>query len=222
MTAPIVVGILLALLLVLSLIRIGGLVEYSESGLTVKARLGSLKFTLYPRPPKEKKEQKKKKAKKKPAPTEKKGQAKQPKEEKAPPEGGKAELLLRFLPLACEAAGKFRRKLRIDRLNLDFIAAGGLDAASGALQFGRASAAMGTATALLENSFQVKDMHLRTNVDFSLTEPVVSLNAALSLTIGQCVCLGVWVGLRALKIVLSCRKEQKQAAAAASVTNGKE
>jgi len=61
MTALIVIGILLLVLLALSLVRVGGMVEYSTEGLTAKARIGPLKIALYPRPPKKKRAEKGKK-----------------------------------------------------------------------------------------------------------------------------------------------------------------
>lgn len=53
-----VLGIIILVLLLISLIRIGGTAEYGEAGILVRARLGFIRFTVYPR---------KKKAKKKPA-----------------------------------------------------------------------------------------------------------------------------------------------------------
>lgn len=214
MTVWIVIGILLALLLCISLIRVGGVVEYSAEGLTIAARAGIVKITLYPRPVKQKKQtfQKKKAIEK----------AKKAAQDQAPKLGGALKFLLKLIPVACELAGRFRRKLRVDRLNIDFTAAGGLDAARGAIQFGQASAAMGAMTALLENSFQIKERRFRSSVDFTHTEPVVYLYAALSLTIGQCVRLGVWAGIRVLKVYLAYRKEQKQAGSPVLATEGKE
>lgn len=224
MTVWIVIGIILLILFLISLLRVGGMVEYSADGLTAKARVGPLRITLYPRPRKEKKESTKEQTE------QKKTKKTEAKEEKPPEEptketkkGGKLSLILRLIPVACEAAGRFRRKLRIDRLDIDFTAAGGADAAKGAIQFGQVSAAMGAMTALIENSFQVKERRFRSNVDFTLTEPVVYLYAALSITIGQCVCLGIWAGIRVLKVFLAYRKEQKkQAVKAVPAAEGKE
>ena len=215
MTAAIVIGIILLLLIALSLVRVGGMVEYSAEGIEAKARAGPLEIDLYPRPPKEKKPNKKKDKQKKAGPP--------PAAEEAPPKkGGKLGLILRLVPVACETVGRFRRKLRIDRLWIDFTAAGGEDAAKAAIQYGQVSAAMGTMTALIENSFQVKERKLHSHVDFTLTEPVVYLNVALSLTIGQCVSLALAAGIRVLKVYLSWRKEEKQAAKAVPATARKE
>lgn len=43
-----VLGIIILVLLLISLIRIGGTAEYGEAGILVRARLGFIRFTVYP------------------------------------------------------------------------------------------------------------------------------------------------------------------------------
>ena len=62
MRAWIILGTVLVLLFLLSLVRVGGVLEYSAQGLLVRIRLGRLRLTVFPmrkrarkpRPPQEK------------------------------------------------------------------------------------------------------------------------------------------------------------------------
>lgn len=197
MKALIVVGVVLAALLLLSLVRVGAVADYSAAGFVLKIRVGALRFTLFPMKPR-----KKKKADKPKKPTE-------PPKAPAPPEprrGGGLELVKQFLPLLAEAAGRFKRKVRIDRLDIDLTVACP-DPAMTAVAFGGANAALGMMVPLFENNFNVKERNVRTRVDFDRETPAVAVLAAMSLTIGQGVVLSVSLGVKALKILLAHRKK---------------
>ena len=197
MKALIVVGVVLAALLLLSLVRVGAVADYSAAGLVFQIRVGALRFTLFPMKPRKKK--KADKPKKPPEPS------------KAPPppeprQGGGLELVKQFLPLLAEAAGRFKRKVRIDRLDIDLTVACP-DPAMTAVAFGGANAALGMMVPLFENNFNVKERSVRTRVDFDRETPAVAVLAAMSLTIGQGVVLSVSLGVKALKILLAHRKK---------------
>ena len=104
----ILAGVLLVLFL-LGQVRVGLRGEYTVSGLKVWARLGVLKLRLLPW------------RKKKPA-REKKPLPKPIQKETEKPKtlpGGALDYARELLPLALEAAGQFRRKLRVDYLELE-------------------------------------------------------------------------------------------------------
>ena len=106
MKAILILGaVLLALGALLRLVRLGALAEYSAAGLRLKLKVGPLRLMLYPRKPKRPRRKAGKSSRR-----EKK------REERPQPElgGGPLALVKRFLPLIAEAAGRFRRKLRID------------------------------------------------------------------------------------------------------------
>lgn len=193
----IVAGVLLILFL-LSLIRVGGMVDYAAGGLTVRLLAGPLHMTVFPFP-KRKKERPKKEKKEKP------DQAPGP-DEKAP--GGSLDLIKEFLPLVTDAAGSLRRKIRVDRLEMD-LTVGAPDPAMAAIAFGGANAALGMLVPLLENAFQIKERRLRTAVDFNAKVPVVAIRAALTLTIGQGAAFALHFGIRALGILLAHRKRRE-------------
>lgn len=183
--------IILLVLWLISLIRIGGRVRYGQEGLFVTALAGPLRIRLLPmkKPGKKKKPKKEKKPKKK------------PKEKKPRPEGqpGTLARLMQVLPVAAQAAGRLKRKIRIDDLELSLIW-GGADAASIALGYGRANAALGMLWPLLDHNFKVKRHAFQVELDYGRTEPAVELTAAVTITIGQITALSVHYGVKALVV----------------------
>ena len=188
--------IVLAVLWLLSLIRLGGRVRYGAEGLFVFLLLGPVKLRLFPAgeesggewKPKPKKEKRKKK---KPAAAEK--------HKKEPKEGqpGTLSRLMKLLPVVGQACGALKRKIRIDDLELQLIWGGG-DPAAIALGYGQANAALGMIWPILDNNFKVKRHSFQVGMDYDRAQPGVELAAALTLTVGQIVALGVHYGIKAL------------------------
>ncbi len=195
----ILAGAILVLLL-LGQVRLGGEAEYASAGLFVKVRFGWLRLQVFPL----KREKKKKPPKpKKEKPPEQKdgGEAKSQR-------GGSLELIKRMLPLACEAAGELKRKIRIDRLYLDLTVASA-DAAGTAMAYGYANMTLGMLWPMIEQNFEVKDPRLHTGVDFTAQSPTVYLSAAFSARLGQLVSFGLRFGWKALRIYLQSKRNTK-------------
>ena len=183
----------MAVLWLISLIRIGGRVRYGKAGLFVTALAGPFRIQLLPmKPKKEKKEKKPKKVKEPPKEAESA-------EEKPKPEdrAGTLSRLMKLLPVVGQACGALKRKIRIDNLELELIW-GGADPAAVALSYGRANAALGMLWPILDNNFKVKRHSFQIGVDYTLTEPAVKARAAVTMTVGQIVTLGVHYGVKAL------------------------
>lgn len=197
MRAIYVIAAILLLLFLLSLVRVGAWVEYSESGLLAKLRIGPFFIQLFPVKPKKKKAPKKAGEKKKKQPA-------QPAEK--PKRGGSLTLVKELLPVVADAAGQLKRRIRIDDLKLDLVWSAP-DPAACAMGFGAANAAVGMIWPLVAQNFQVKDHRIRTAVDFEQGKPTVYLSAMATLTIGQGVSLGLRVGLRLVKAYLRAKKE---------------
>lgn len=205
MTALKVLGIIALVLFLLSMIRLGAVVEFSGSGLTVRIKAGALQFTVFPRKSgRQKREKKSAKSQK---------EKKKPEEGEASAKGGALALVQEFLPLAADAAGRVKRTIRIDRFYLDLTMAAG-DPALAAMGFGGANAVLGMLWPPIEQNFNVKDWRLRTAVDFQLQAPVVWLQAVATLSVGQMVSLGAHLGIRAVRIL---RARQAAERAEASV-----
>ena len=199
----ILVGILL-LLFLLGRIRVGGEAEYSEKGLLVKARVGVLRLQVFPL----KREKKKKKEKKTSGQQEEKAAEKKSEPVPEKKKGGPIELVKRYLPLACEAAGEMKRKIRIDKLYLDLTVASG-DAAGTAMAYGYANMALGMLWPMMEQNFEVRDPRLHTSLDFTARSATVYIDAAFSARLGQLVSFGLRFGWKFLHIYLKTRPRTK-------------
>lgn len=189
--------LVLVVLLLLGQIRIGVRGEYSAEGLTAQARLGPVRFQVYPvKKQKDHKAPKKKKTPKKEAAEQTKA-------------GGPAKLLLRLLPLALEAGGQFRRKLQVDLLRLE-VTAGAPDPADAAMIYGRTNAALGAAWQPLTTAFHVKDGCASVRIDFDSDRTTVYGITALSIKVGQALWLGLYFGAKALRQIILLRGEQNK------------
>ena len=180
MKAFFVALLVLAALVLLSLLRLGGQARYSAKGMEIKLLVGPFRFLLYPR----KKREKKKK------------QGKHPDDGKKVQLGGSVELFQELLPLLLEAAGYVKQKIRIDHIFLDLIIAAE-DPAKAAVAFGGTNALLGMILPPIENNFNVKERNIRTQVDFQRRKPELSINAAFTMTMGQLMVLAVRYGLKA-------------------------
>ena len=187
--------IILAVLILLAMVRVGGAAEFSAGGLIVWGRAGCFRWKVYPRKKREEKEPRKAR------------KAKQEKEGGGPQHkpGGARETLRRFLPLIGEAAGELKRRIRIDTLHLDFVAAAP-DAAMAAMAFGGANAAVGMIWPIFEQNFDIRDHRIRTAVDFQAGKPTVYLYAAFSGRIGQFVSFGARDAVKCLRIYQSGKR----------------
>lgn len=193
-------AVLLAVLLVLFLIsrvRIGARAEYSEDGAAAWVKAGPLSFQVWP--VKAEKGKKRERAKK----------AKPPAEKAKEKPGGSFGLLRRLLPLVAEAAGRLRRKVRVDELRLDFTAAAPDAPAAAALSFGWANSAIGMIWPLLEHNFHIRSHRIRTGVDFQRAAPAVYLYVEASLNVGQAIELAVILFWKFFRVYQTYREEEK-------------
>ena len=113
MKALFILGIVLLVLVLLSFVRLGAQVEYAASGVTVRVKTGPFLLTVFPRRGNGTKAGSARKKRKKNG-----AAAKEP-----APKGGSVALVKKFLPLIAEAAGRMKRKIRIDVLRLDLTVA---------------------------------------------------------------------------------------------------
>lgn len=181
--------ILLLLLFLLGRIRVGAQVEYCDEGLFVRVRAGAFLVPVFPVKNKKPKEKKPEQAKT-PAPKKKKG--------------GQLKLALKFIPLLLDTAKIFRRKLRVDRLEME-LTVGDTDPADAAVCYGQANALLGSLWQPVTQFFHVKDGHARVSVDFTADKPTIYILASPSLTIGQILVLALVFGWKALGILIRNR-----------------
>ena len=184
--------ITLGVLFLLAILPLGVSIHYNADGAIVKIILGPIKLTVVPakkKPPKEKKEKKSKKQKKP------KKQAEKPKQmgADAPPAEPKPEKkeqggsILDFLPLVktlFDFLGDFRRKLRIDHLQLKLIMAGG-DPYNLAMNYGKAWAAVGNLMPKLEQWLVIRERDIEVECDFVESSTKVIAHMDLTITLGR-------------------------------------
>lgn len=188
-------ALILAALLLLGQIRFGAQVLYSSAGVTLKLKIGPVKITLLPQKEKKRPEKKPKKPKK---------------AAEGPPLGPEEIIALvkQALPVVLEAAGRLKRKIRVDRLYLD-VAVGGEDPAAAATAYGGLNAAIGMIWPLVEQNLHVKDRRIRTRADFLETRTRVDLDAAATLTVGQALALAFWLAPKLPRILRTIMKKGK-------------
>ena len=203
--------IALGVVFLLAILPLGVSARYDSGGALVRVILGPARLTLFPRPKKEKKSEK--------AP---KSDVKQEKQEEAlpkPPQKPRQEpekqekggSLVDFLPLvkvALDFLGDFRRKLRLNRLELKLILAGG-DPCDLAVNYGKAWAAVGNLMPRLERLFVIKKRDVEVECDFTASETQVIARLDLTITLGRLLSLAVMYGVRALREYLKLQKKRK-------------
>lgn len=188
--------VILTVFLALALLRVGIQAEYGVNGAKVLAIIGPFHLGLYPL--KEKRREKEKKPKK-------------PKKKKDQPEkkeGGALDGFQKLIPAALDMAGRFRRKLVINQLTLYYTAASD-DAAKAAIAYGRAWAAIGALTPVLENAFNIKNRDIQAAVDFNIRKPVIYFKAAFTLAIWETFYITAGFAYQTIKIILSNRRKKQ-------------
>ena len=212
--------ITLGILFLLAILPLGVSFHYNAEGALVKIILGPVKLTVVPakkKPPKEKKEkksQKPKKAKKQTAKARQVG-ADAPPPEPKPEKKEEGGSILDFLPLVktlFDFLGDFRRKLRLNNLQLKLIMAGG-DPYNLALNYGRAWAAAGNLLPKLEQWFVIQKRDIEVECDFVAEKTTIIAHMDLTITLGRLLTVVIKFALKALIKFLQIKKKRKGGAA---------
>ena len=201
-------------MLLLAILPLGVFVSYDEDGVLVKIVAGPVKITLFPRPKKEKKSEKKSKKKTSASPAEQLPKPPQP--PKQIPEKKKGGSWTDFLPLvqvALDFLGSFRRKLRIDQLELKLTMAGD-DPCDLAVNYGRAWAAVGNLMPQLERLFVIKKRNIEVACDFTASQTLVKFRSEATITLGRLVSLAVVYGIRVFREFWKIKTKRKGGAGA--------
>lgn len=207
--------ITLGVVVLLAVLPLGVSVKYNSEGPLVRVIAGPVRFTVFPLPKKEKKEKKKKpevpsaEAPAPEPPPQNPPPPPKPKEEK--PKEEKGGSILDFLPLVqlvFRFLGDFRRKLRLNNLELKLIMAGG-DPANLAINYGRAWAAVGNLMPHLERLFVIKNRDIEVECDFTGSETLVIARLDLTITLGRILSLVFVYAIRALMEFIKIKKKRK-------------
>ena len=193
------------ILCLLAAIPLGVRIRYDSDGLLVKVLAGPVRITVFPRPQKEKKKKEKPKKEKKPKKKEKAADQQAAKKEKA---GGSLADFLPLVKIALELLNGFRRKLRVDYLQLKLVLAAD-DPCDLAVNYGRAWAALGNLLPQLEKVLVIRKRDLNVECDFTAESTLVTAGADITITLGRLLALAVVYGLRALKEFLIISRKRK-------------
>lgn len=202
--------ITLGILFLLAILPLGVSFRYNAEGAIVKIILGPVKLTVVPakkKPPKEKKKEKPKKTPPKPKQVGADAPPPEPKPEKKE-EGGS---ILDFLPLVktlFDFLGDFRRKLRLNNLQLKLIMAGG-DPYNLAMNYGRAWAAVGNLLPKLEQWFVIRKRDIEVECDFVAQNTTVIAHMDMTITLGRLLAAVFKFLFRALVKFLQIKKKRK-------------
>ena len=183
MTALIILGIIAIIITIIMLIPIGADIAYEGGQLRISAKAAGKLIQLIPRPPKD---DSKPKEEKKPE-EEKKSEPKPEEKEKKPQK--KLELdftvdeIMELLKKVLKGFGVLGRKFRVDRFLLDYLAAG-RDPYLTARVFGIVNASLNTLAPICSQRFDVDDLYVRTDIDFTAEHMKLDFGLALSIRIG--------------------------------------
>ena len=203
--------ITLGVLGLLAVLPLGASVIYDEDGVLARLVVGPLKITLFPRPRKDKKPKKNKKKSKSKKQTDKKKEASGAEHQEAPKQKKSGGPITDFLPLVkvlLQFLDGFRRKLRVNVLELKLILAGD-DPCDLAVNYGKAWAALGNLLPRLERVFVIQKRDLEVECDFTANETLVIARLDLSITLGRLLALGIVYGFRAMIEFLKIKKKRK-------------
>ncbi len=200
--------IALAILFLLAILPLGVSVKYDEAGALVRLIAGPIRITLFPMKKKEKREKPEgdKKQAKKAKPKQDKPAEEKPKEEK--PSGGPITDFLPLVQVALDILDDFRRKLRVDVLELKVILAGG-DPCDLATNYGRAWTALGNLWPRLEEFLVIKKRNVEVECDFLADKTTVYARLDLTITLGRLLAMIAVGGVKAVVTFLKIMNKRK-------------
>ena len=201
--------IALAILFLLAILPLGAFVRYDSDGVNLKIVASPIRITILPQKKKKDKPKKEPAKKHDPTPEPEPESKPAPKEEKREkPKGGSFLDFMPLVELALNFLNDFRRKLRVNRLELKLIMAGG-DPCSLAINYGKAWAALGNLMPNLERFLVIKKRDIEIECDFTASSTTVYACLELTITLGRLIALAVGYGFRAVLEFLKIQKKRK-------------
>ena len=191
-------------LVLLAVLPLGVSAAYDEGGPLVRLIAGPIRIRVYPTKPKKEKakDQKPKKT------TEKKQEKKKTEEKPAEKKGGSVRDFLPLVSLALEFLNDFRRKLRVNQLQLRVILAGD-DPCDLAVNYGKAWAALGNLMPQLERVLVIQKRDVEVECDFISSQTLIVAKLDLTITLGRLLAVSSYHGVRILWQFLIIMKTRK-------------
>lgn len=196
-------GLLLLLILALSLVPAHIYLDYEAGALSLRAKYGPVRLSLYPRDESEKPRKPKK---------EKKKQKETPEEGEKPPQKKRSLNLEQILccledlpPILGRALRRVGQRLRVRPFFLHVLVAGEYPAAT-AILYGRLSAALWALRPAAANVVHVRDADVRLFLDFRRSAPDCVAHVGLSLRLWDLLVIALCAGASGLKWLLRFRR----------------
>ena len=190
----------LAILILLLLLPLGISAFYDSNVLLLFVYLGSLRIKVFPFQHREKKKKaKKSQSQKNTKPAEKTQQAEP------------SSSITDFFPLVktvFDFLRDFKARLRVNRLELKMILAGG-DPSDLAVNYGRTWIAVGNLMPLLEQFLVIKKRNIDIACDFNAEKTLVLARVDLSITILRLLTLAIYYGIRILREYMNITNQRK-------------
>lgn len=184
--------IALGVLVTLAILPIGITARYDADGPVAVLIAGPVRVPLYPAKPKRKKPMESKQPKK---PV--KDHGKSPSIQSTEKMGGSWTDFMPLVHVVLDLLNSFRSKLRVKRLELKVVMAGG-DPCDLAVNYGRVWATLGNLMPQLERIFVIRKRNLEVACDFTADQTLVTARLDLTITVGRVLSIGLWHGIRAL------------------------
>lgn len=194
--------VIAAVFVLIGCIPVGVDARYGADGVSLAAKVGLFRLQLLPQKP----EKKKKKPVKKQQPAAKPAEKQPAEKKKNPLLSGGLDGLMQLLGLALDTLGELRRKLRVNELTLRVTVPGGGDPAKAAMSYGRAWAAIGALTPVMERLFVIKKRDIRPELDYNETQMKADAHLVTTITIGRSLALALRAGVGFLKILNERKK----------------
>lgn len=195
--------IAITVLVLLAVLPVGVRALYDSDGPVVQILAGPIRFLVFPSRKDKPKKEKVKKDKKKEKPASRSGTNKS--------KQGKGGSIQDFMPLvrtALDFLGDFRRKLRIRRLELNLVLAGG-DPCDLATNYGKAWAALGNLWPRLEQLFVIKKRNVEIQCDYEASQTLVTACVEITITVGRLLALVAVYGFRGIKEFMKLQNIRK-------------
>lgn len=188
--------IALGAVLLLAVLPLGISAIYNAHGFVLRVIIGPLHITLLPGKKREKKAKKDVGGKQTKTKQEKPAK-KQTKKEHEDKKGGSILDFMPLLRIVLDFLSDFRRKLRVNVLQVKLILAGG-DPSDLAINFGRAWTAIGNLMPQLERALHICKRDIQVECDFVSEKTVVYARLDMTITLGRVLFISVRHGCRAL------------------------
>lgn len=192
-----------AVLMLLAIIPLGVSVRYDSEGPRIFAAIGPIRYKVFPG-----KKKKEKSEEEKPKKQRKNDNKSADKKQKPKESGGKLTDFLPLVRLALDFLVKFRKKLRVNYLELKVTLAGA-DPASLAENYGKAWIALGNLMPHLERYFVIRKRDLQIQCDFVADDTVIIARLDITITLGRLIGLAAVYGIRGISEFLKLMKIRK-------------